>query len=103
MYNVIIRGDVDFKIVYLRMKHCWVFLYECVEVFLDLAKVFDSVSHSILLLKFKLHDVKDLAPKRLEPYLTHRKQIIRIKTPLSNCLNIQTGVPGATALGILLL
>ena len=47
-----------------------------IGVFLDLKKAFDTVDHKILLKKLYAYDVRDVALKLLESYLSDRYQYV---------------------------
>ena len=47
-------------------------------VFIDLSEAFDTVEHSILLKKLKLHDITDKNLVWFQSYLSNRKQYIQI-------------------------
>ena len=71
-------------------------------IFLDLAKAFDSVNHTILLQKLEKYGVRGLPLKLIESYLSNRWQYVKIngKSSELNCLNV--GIPQGSILGPLL-
>ena len=71
-------------------------------IFLDLAKVFDSVSHDILLKKLEYYGVRGVALDLFTSYLSNRKQLTRIGDSLSVLDLIEWGVPQGSVLGPLL-
>ncbi len=71
-------------------------------VLLDLQKAFDTVDHSILLLKVKAMGFSNMACKWLKSYLEHRCQIVDLNGVFSDFLNISYGVPQGSVLGPLL-
>ena len=52
-------------------------------VLLDLSKAFDSVDHSILLMKLSNIGVSDEALNWFESYITDKKQFVRIGSSVS--------------------
>ena len=71
-------------------------------VLIDLSKAFDSICHSILLLKLRRLGTSSQALKCFESYLTDRKQSTRLDTSLSTELTIPHGVSQVSILGPLL-
>ncbi len=71
-------------------------------VLLDLQKAFDTVDHSILLLKVKTIGFSNMACKWIKSYLENRCQIVDLNGVFSDCLNISYGVPQGNVLGPLL-
>lgn len=70
--------------------------------FLDLAKAFDTVDHTILLDKLYNYGIRGNAHKLIVSYLSNRKQKVRIGSTESIFGLITTGVPQGTILGPLL-
>ena len=70
--------------------------------FLDLAKAFDTVNHTILLKKLYNYGIRGNAYKLLENYLQNRYQKVRIDQHESERSNVKSGVPQGTILGPLL-
>ncbi len=62
-------------------------------VLFDLQKAFDSVDHSILLLKVKAMGFINMACKRIKSYLENRCRIVDLNGVFSDCLTISYGVP----------
>ena len=69
---------------------------------LDLQKGFDTVSHSILLHKFKHYGFSPRTLSWFESYLTSRTQVVRCKGEVSNPEYVTIRVPQGTVLGPLL-
>lgn len=68
-------------------------------VFLDLAKAFDTVDHSILLEKLKRVGIRGTALDLLRDYLNNRTQQVRVNNIYSRELIVKMGVPQGTILG----
>ena len=75
--------------------------YTC-SVFIDLAKAFDTVDHSILLSKLYNYGLRGNAAKLILDYLTNRTQTTIINGIKSNPEKITCGVPQGSILGPLL-
>ena len=61
--------------------------YAC-SVFLDFAKEFDTVGHSILLKKFEHYSIKGVPNKWFPSYLNNRCQAVKINSKLSKKASI---------------
>ena len=72
-------------------------------VFLDLAKDFDLVDHSILLRKLQLFGISERSLGRFFSYLDNRQQNSYIDGKLSDSCTIKCGVPQGSIFGPLLL
>lgn len=70
-----------------------------IAVFLDLAKAFDTVQHSILLLKLERYGIRGNTLKLINSYLSNRKQCVKMKDSCSAFEEINIGVPQGTILG----
>ena len=71
-------------------------------VFLDLAKAFDSVNHTILLKKLDKYGIRGSALKLIESYLSERWHYVRLNDIRSSGRLLEIGVPQGSVLGPLL-
>ena len=71
-------------------------------IFLDLAKAFDSVNHTILLQKLEKYGIRGIPLKFLESYLSNRWQYVKLNGKCSDLERIEIGVPQGSILGPLL-
>ena len=72
------------------------------EIFLDIAKAFDTVPHQRLLYKLSRYGIQGDLLTWIESFITGRKQVVRVKDKLSNAVNVTSGVPQGSVLGPLL-
>ena len=72
--------------------------FGCV-VFIDLKKAFDTVNHSILLLKLHHYGIRSVAYDWFQSYLSNRQQFVCANGNDSNHLSITCGVPQESVLG----
>ena len=70
-----------------------------IGVFMDLARAFDTVDHSILLQKLYNLGVRGKAYDLFESYLKNRTQQVKINGVLSQESEVSIGVPQGTVLG----
>ena len=71
-------------------------------IFLDFAKAFDTVNHSILLQKMEHYGTRGLPLSWFTSYLSKRHQAVEINNNMSDSLEITCGVPQGSVLGPLL-
>ena len=71
-------------------------------VFLDLAKAFDTVNHTILLSKLWHYGIRGKQNDWFRSYLSNRKQCVSINNSLSTAVSMSHGVPQGSILGPLL-
>ena len=73
-----------------------------IGVFCDLAKCFDTISHSILLRKLEKIGIQGLELEWFKNYLNNRNQFVYTNGEKSNLLGINKGVPQGSILGPIL-
>ena len=71
-------------------------------VYLDFAKAFDRVDHTILLTKLKSMGISGKVLCWIHDFLTGRKHVVRVDGQLSSEGNVESGVPQGSSLGPLL-
>lgn len=71
-------------------------------IFVDLAKAFDTVHHSILLQKLDKYGFRGKALSLIKTYLENRTQCVMVNESLSTPAVIKRGVPQGTVLGPIL-
>ena len=71
-------------------------------IFLDLAKAFDSVNHSILIKKLERYGIRDKALQLLISYLSNRRHLTKLNGIASELKLLEIGVPQGSVLGPLL-
>ena len=69
------------------------------NVYIDLSKVFDTLTFDILLFKLKYYGVTDTALDLMKSYLTNRKQYVVFNSCHSDYSEIYIGVPQGSILG----
>ena len=73
-----------------------------INLYLDLSKAFDSLSHKILISKLKHYGICDIALKLMKSYPENRKQYVQFDTCTSDMKSIINGVQQESILGPLL-
>lgn len=68
-------------------------------IFMDFAKAFDKVDHSILMLKLRLLGFGSVLLSWIISYLTNRYQFVKINNVFSNQFKVTSGVPQGSHLG----
>ena len=71
--------------------------------FLDLAKAFDTVDHSVLLKKLSCYGIRGIALQLIESFLHNRKRYTVVENVCLSSQNVTCGVPQWSTLGPLLL
>ena len=74
----------------------------CCAIFLDLAKAFDTVNHSILLGKLSKLGIRGPMLNWFKSYLSNRYQCVSVGDKLSTPIKMSHGVPQGSVLGPLL-
>ena len=64
-----------------------------VNVFIDLSKAFDTVSHRVLLDKLWHYGIRGVPHLWFKNYLTNRKQFVKVGDSCSNLNTVKIGVP----------
>ena len=97
------RGTVDaLHELTSNVNNCLENNEKCLAVFLDLAKAFDTVSHSVLLEVLRNYGVRGVVLNLFASYLSNRTQMVKVDGELSDPLTVQIGIPQGTVLGPLL-
>ena len=73
-----------------------------INIYLDLSKAFDTISHPILINKLNFYGINGKALDVFKSYLRNRAQFVEFDNFKSDILNISTGVPQCSVLGPLL-
>ena len=69
------------------------------NIYIDLSKAFDTLTHSILLDKMSFYGMNGVAYDLLKSYLTQRQQVVEYNGCISDKLLINAGVPQGSVLG----
>jgi len=75
---------------------------KCAAVFLDLAKAFDTVNHSLLLKKLEAMGIRGVPLAWFRSYLCDRRQKVKVEEHLSSEETMKFGIPQGTVLGPIL-
>ena len=73
--------------------------YTVDSLYIDYAKAFDKVDHSILMQKLELYGVSDEYLVWIKSFLTNRKQVVFINNACSYEVEVVSGVPQGSVLG----
>lgn len=71
----------------------------CIGVFLDLAKAFDTVSRPILLKKLEKMGIRGVSLAWFDSYLSERSQLVKVDCHSSGLDKVDFGVPQGSVLG----
>ena len=69
------------------------------NIYLDLAKAFDTIDHDILLFKLKHYGFNDISLSLIRSYLNNRNQFVEIYQSRSTVKYLSCGVPQGSVLG----
>ena len=74
--------------------------YQCMGIFIDFSKAFDTIQHNILLDKLYHYGVRGIAHKSISSYLSNRKQFVYYDNECYSAVeDINVGVPRGSVLG----
>ena len=71
-------------------------------MFFDLKKCFDTIDHTLLLLKVEKYSIRNLELLWFSDYLQNRTQAVKIDGNISSFNNLTVGVPQGSVLGPLI-
>lgn len=89
--------EMQDRIIHHLSKKLW-----SIGVFLDLSKAFDTIDHSILILKLQHYGIRGAPLDLFKNYLSNRSQFTMFKSTNSKILPVVCGVPQGSILGPLL-
>ena len=76
---------------------------ECIDVlYIDIAKAFDSVSHSKLIFKLEKYGVRGKFLSWIRAFLKGRRQRVKVGDTFSDFADVTSGVPQGSVLGPIL-
>ena len=74
--------------------------YQCMGIFINFSKAFDTIQHNILLDKLYHYGVRGIAHKLISSYLSNRKQFVFYDNECYSAVeDINVGVPQGSVLG----
>ena len=74
--------------------------FQCMGIFIDFSKAFDTIQHNILLDKLYHYGVRGIAHKLISSYLSNRKQFVYYDNECYSAVeDISVGVPQRSVLG----
>ena len=74
--------------------------YQCMGIFIDFSKAFDTIQHNILLDKLYHYGVRGVAYELISSYLSNRKQFVYCDSECYSAVeDINVGVPQGSVLG----
>ena len=71
-------------------------------IFIDLSKAFDTVSHSVLLIKLSAYGICGREKELFSEHLFNRRQYVQYNSSIATSKSVYTGVPQVSILGPLL-
>ena len=74
----------------------------CINIFIDFKKAFDTINHSILLKKMEAYGIRGSPLELIGSYLQNRKQFVKINQSFSSAGQLSRGIPQGSVLGPLL-
>ena len=75
--------------------------YQCMGIFIDFSKAFDTIQHNILLDKLYHYRVRDIAHKLISSYLSNRKHFVFYNNECYSAVeDINVGVPQGSVLAL---
>lgn len=77
--------------------------FNCIALFLDIKKAFDSCNHGIILSKLEHYGIRGLALDWFNSYLTNRRQFVEHNKCVSDECEVDIGIPQGTILGPILM